>query len=639
MTNFHKGLWLAICFSLLPVLLFGADEPKYPAATIADSLKQGASAVVRDYSEVFTQSDVNHATYKVTKVVTILNKLGDGFAHFAIYGDRFRELSDFSGIIRDASGNVIKKIKKGDLRFSSVSEGAGTDDNFSITYICSLPGYPCTVEYTYQEKWKNGIASYPVFAPQNRYSVSVEKSDLRIETPLNVEMRERNNFGGSLKKETVGDKNIYSISLNNLKAVLGEPLSPSIGEVLPVMMTAPADMCYDSFCGNMKDWNSYGLWIASLLKGRDQLSPDLAAKLQDMVKGAKTDKEKIGIIYDYLQKNTRYVSIQLGIGGYQPIDALTVSKMGFGDCKGLTNLMKAMLASVGIASNYCVIRLDEKDKDLYPDFPSFYQLNHVILMVPQKNDSIWLECTSQTLPFGYIHQDIAGHNAIVVSDKGGQLVRLPSYTDKQNRQESVMEVVISEEGSATGKVSFTQYLDGYESTVYSFRANDNERILKFINGNLKLPQVKIGKFVASEDRSDFPFTCVKADIEVPDFANRTGSRLFIPACPLAKTSFNILTASTRNQDIVLRTGFSESDTIIITIPQAYTLEALPKDLDVNTTFGSIKAKTTVDGDKIIYIQDVDIISGRYNRSQYTEVKDFFAQITAAVKRNIVLKKL
>lgn len=68
-------------------------------------------------------------------------------------------------------------------------------------------------------------------------------------------------------------------------------------------------------------------------------------------------------------------------------------------------------------------------------------------------------------------------------------------------------------------------------------------------------------------------------------------------------------------------------------------EALPKDLDVNTTFGSIKAKTTVDGDKIIYIQDIDIISGRYNRSQYTEVKDFFAQITAAVKRNIVLKKL
>ena len=630
--------FLLVCFLMLSQLQFAADDSKYPVATIADSLKQGAYAVVRENSETFTQSDINNGTYKVTRVVTILSKLGDDFAHFALYGDKFRELSDFSGVIRDASGNVIKKVKKSDLRYSSVSEGAGTDDNFQITYICSLPGYPCTVEYTYQEKWKNGIASYPIFAPQDGYFKSVEKSDLRIEIPQNIVIRERSNYENNLKKEVIGDKNVYSISLNNRKAILAEPLSPSIREVLPIMMTAPADMCYDSFCGSMKDWNSYGLWIANLLQGRDKLSPDLVAKLQDMVKGAKTDREKVQIIYDYLQNNTRYVSIQLGIGGYQPIDALTVSKMGFGDCKGLTNLMKAMLSAVGIASNYSVIRFDEKDKDLYPDFPSFYQLNHVILMVPQKNDSIWIECTSQTSPLGYIHQGIAGHNAIVISDKGGQLVRLPAYEDKQNRKESIIDVIVGEDGSATGKATFVEYLDGYESTVYTFRSNDKERILKYINGNIKLPQIKVGKFAVSENKSAFPSTRIDADFEASNFANQTGSRLFIPACPLIKTSLNVLTASTRNLDIVLGTGFSESDTIIINIPQSYALESLPKDININTVFGSIKTQAKMDNNKIVYIQDVDILSGRYNRSQYTEVKDFFAQITAAVKRNIVLKK-
>lgn len=639
MKSFYKSLLLVICFIVLPKLLMAADDPKYPTAIIADSLKIGVHAVVRESSQVFIQSDINHATYKVTRVGTILNRLGDDYAHFTSYGDKFRELSDFSGVIRDASGNVIKKIKKSDLRFSSVSESAGTDDNFSITYVCSLPSYPCTVEYTYQEKWKNGIASYPIFAPQDGYFKSVEKSDLRIETPLDIVMRDRNNFGGKLKKEVAGDKNIYTISLNNKKAIIQEPLSPAIQKILPIMMTAPLDMCYDSFCGSMKDWNSYGLWVAGLLKGRDQLSPDLVSKLQGLVQGAKTDREKTQIIYDYLQKNSRYVSIQLGIGGYQPIDALTVSKMGFGDCKGLTNLMKAMLTSVGIESRYCVIRMDATDKDLYPDFPSFYQLNHVILVVPQKNDSIWLECTTQTYPFGYIHQDIAGHNAIVVSDKGGQLVRLPSYTDKQNRTESKMEVVVNEDASAKGVVKFVEYLDGYESAASTLRSNDSERILKYINGNLKLPQVKIGKYTVSEDKSAFPSTRLEASFEAPDFANQTGSRLFIPACPFAKLSFNVLTASTRNFDIDLKTGFSESDTIIITVPQSYTLESLPKDLDVNTLFGSIKTQATMEGSKITYIQSIDIISGLYNRSQYAEVKDFFAQITAAVKRNVVLKKL
>lgn len=624
---------------VLPQLLSAADEPKYAVGTIADSLKQGAYAVVRESSEIFTQSDINHATYKVIRAVTILNKLGDEFAHFNLYGDKFRELSDFSGIIRDASGNVIKKIKKSDLNYSSVSEGAGTDDGFRIIYVCSLPSYPCTVEYTYQEKWKNGISSYPVFAPQDGYFKSVERSDFRIEIPQNIEMRERNNFNGNLNKNTVGDKVVYSISLNNKKAVIKEPLSPSIREVLPIMMTAPAEMCYDSFCGSMKDWNSYGLWIASLLRGRDKLAPDFVTKLKDMVKGAKTDKEKIQIVYDYLQNNTRYVSIQLGIGGYQPIDALEVSRMGFGDCKGLTNLMKAMLTSIGVESNYCVIRLDEKEKDIYPDFPGFHQLNHVILMVPQQNDSIWIECTSQTYPLGYIHQGIAGHNAIVISEKGGQFVRLPAYTDKQNRKESIMEVAVAEDGNAVGKVVFVEYLDGYENNIYGFRANDKERILKYINGNIKLPQVKIGKFTVSEDKTIFPFTRVDANFEAFDFANQTGARLFIPACPLMKTSFNVLTASTRNLDIVIGTGFSESDTIIINIPQSYSLESLPKDINISTKFGSIKTQVKMDGTKIVYIQDVDIISGRYNRSQYTEVKDFFAQITTTVKRNIVLKKL
>lgn len=639
MKGFFKSLLLITCFIAQPLLLLAADDVKYPVASIPDSLKQGAHAVVRESSEAFIQSDINHATYKVTKVVTILSQQGDGFAHFVSYGDKFREITDFSGTIRDASGNVIKRIKKSDLRVSSVSESAGTDDRFSIIYICSLPSYPCTVEYAYQEKWKNGIVSYPIFRPQDGYFESVEKADLRIETPLSVQMRERNNFEGKLKKESIGDKNVYSISMVNRKAIAQEPLSLSSNEVLPKMMTAPVDMCYDSFCGSMKDWNNYGLWVAGLLKGRDALSPDLVTKLQGLVQGAKSDKEKIQILYDYLQKNTRYVSIQLGIGGYQPIDALTVSKMGFGDCKGLTNLMKAMLSSVGIESRYCLIELDATEKDLYPDFPSFYQLNHVILMVPQRNDSIWLECTSQTLPFGYIHQNIAGHNAIVVSDKGGQMVRLPAYTDKQNRTESMMTVAVSEEGSATGKVAFVEYLDGYESTVPGFRSNDKERILRYLNGNIKLPQVKIGKFTIIEDKSSFPSSRIDADFEASDFANRTGSRLFIPACPFAKLSFNVLTASTRNLDIALKTGFSQSDTVIITVPQSYTLESLPKDINVVTKFGSIKTQAKMEGDKITYVQDIDIISGLYNRSQYTEVKDFFAQITAAVKRNLVLKKL
>ncbi|MDR0823521.1 MAG: DUF3857 and transglutaminase domain-containing protein, partial [Prevotella sp.] len=356
-----------------------------------DSLSENACAIVRDYSAVFTQTDINNATFSVTKVITILNKQGEVYGHFYTYGDKFRELKSFSGIIKNVSGTVVKKIGKKDLTVSSLSEIQSSDD-YSITYECKHPTYPYTVEYTYQEKWKNGILSYPAFFPTPGAMISVEKANYTIELPAGMDLRYNSNFNCAVKEETTGNKHVYTFSTGGIKAIDREPLAPSSREIYPRVLIGPSDFCYDSHCGNMSDWNNYGAWISELLKGRDILPNDFINKLKELTKEAKDDKEKTAILYKYLQDHSRYVNISLGIGGYQPFEAASVAKSGFGDCKGLTNLMKAMLKAVDIPSNYCIISMNEKD--IFPDFPNFNQFNHVILLVPLKNDSIWLECTS-----------------------------------------------------------------------------------------------------------------------------------------------------------------------------------------------------------------------------------------------------
>lgn len=83
----------------------------------------------------------------------------------------------------------------------------------------------------------------------------------------------------------------------------------------------------------MESWQSYGEWQYQLLSGRDQLPPTLKEELQKRTANCNTPYEKIAAIYQYLASTTRYVSIQLGIGGLQPIAAADVNRTGFGDCK------------------------------------------------------------------------------------------------------------------------------------------------------------------------------------------------------------------------------------------------------------------------------------------------------------------
>ncbi|MBK5722807.1 DUF3857 domain-containing protein [Dysgonomonas sp. Marseille-P4677] len=625
-----------ICFIYLlaSVALYGNS----PIPNAADSLKENAVAIVENFEASFIQSDLNNATYKETKVITVLNKQGDRYANFYINGDNFRELKDFSGVIKNSSGTVIKKIGKKDLTISSISQQMATD-MYSIVYECKVPTYPYTIEYSYQEKWKNGIIFYPSFSPIEGYMQSVKNASYTIEVPANINLRSNINFDCNSKDEVVGNKHIYSFSAKNLKAINSEPLSPPFRDLYPRVLIAPSNFCYDSQCGDMTDWKGYGIWLANLLKGRDILPEDVSNNLKNLVKDAKSDEEKVEILYKYLQSNSRYVSIQLGIGGFQPIPAATVMKSGFGDCKGLSNVMKAMLNTVGISSNYCEIYSGER-KHFTKDFSNIQETNHAILMVPLKNDSLWLECTSQTLPFGYIHNNIAGHDVLVVTDSGeGKLCRVPTYSDEQNKQFSNLIINISEDGIAKGNMVFTNHLHSYASSVHYMTSKDRTEVIEYINQNMKLPKIQIDNIQVTENKTTSPSCSLSADFSAQDFVNKTGTRLFIPICPLNKGSYNIFSSNVRNLDIQINNGFSESDSITINIPKSYTVESLPKDISVKTPFGILKAQIKIDGNKIVYTQNIDIFTGKYSKENYNEIKAFFAEISQATKRKLVLKKI
>ncbi|MCL1944076.1 MAG: DUF3857 domain-containing protein [Candidatus Azobacteroides sp.] len=631
-----KYLFIALLGIFTGRLVVAQD---YPVLLIPDSLTKNANTVIRNYNINFIQNDVNDGISKISKTITILNSKGKNDAMIYILQDKFHELTDFSCTIRNSEGMILKKVKKGDLTTSSFSESFASDDKYSF-YECQAPSYPFTIEYNYQIKYKNGIIGYPVFDPINNYARSVETANYQIEIPSNMTIRYKvSNYDNPIDSLVTNNKKIYTCNIAGLKAQNEEPLSPPITEYVPYVIFGPTNFCYDGFCGNMSDWNSYGKWIFQLLAERDQLSPDFKEKIRSLTENAKSDKEKAKILYEYLQANMRYVSIQLGIGGFRPASASDVQRTGFGDCKGLSNMMKAMLNAVNIPSIYTVIRMDEKEKRIYTDFPNFIQFNHVILCVPFKNDSLWLECTSKTTPFGYIHNGISGHDALLITENGGKLCRLPSYPDSLNKSVSNLNIILTEDGTATGKVSYNYYLDQYESSVHTFETNDPQKQNDYLTKSMKSGKVKILNIHSNINKSADPEIKIDYDFIAEDFANRSSNRLFFPICPIKKIDYNIFSSSKREHDIKINNGYNDSDSINIQIPEGYSPESLPNDITVTTPYGIYISKIKYEDGKLKHFQNIQIFRKRHSKDDYKNIKTFFEKINESINRSVVIKKI
>ncbi len=127
-----------------------------------------------------------------------------------------------------------------------------------------------------------------------------------------------------------------------------EPNSPLGLQSLPVLSITPTTFEVEGYKGEMNSWEALGKWQLLLNAGREELPAETQAKVRELVANIPSKEAKIKVLYEYMQSRTRYVGIQLGIGGWQPFPASKVDSKGYGDCKALSNYMKALLNVVGI---------------------------------------------------------------------------------------------------------------------------------------------------------------------------------------------------------------------------------------------------------------------------------------------------
>ena len=397
-----KTILIALILGFAGLAKAEPGEPKYPVSDIPEALKNNVNVVFREDKMVFTIHSESKASFYVHQVVTIFNEKGKKYAVEVIGYDKLSKIKDLSGTVYDALGKQIKRLKNNEIYDQSAFDGFSLySDNRFKSIDLTQGTYPYTVEFEYEIEYKY-LFSIPGFVLIPDEKIAVQNSSYQLRYPQNLEPRYKvsNTDAKPLQGKTSDGLQSLTWSFSNVLPIRFEPHGPPKQDLLVTISVAPTLFEYDHYSGTMSSWDLFGQWISSLNKGRGELPAATQQKVRELTKNLNTTEEKVKVVYAFLQDKTRYVSIQLGIGGYQPFAATVVDQTGYGDCKALSNYMVSMLNTIGIPSHYALIRAGEGAASMETDFPSA-QFNHAIVAVPNGQDTLWLECTSQTNQIGY----------------------------------------------------------------------------------------------------------------------------------------------------------------------------------------------------------------------------------------------
>jgi hypothetical protein len=479
---------------------------------------------------------------------------------------------------------------------------------------------------------------FPDWVPAGGEKLSVEQSHFSIICPSDYRLRYKEfNYSGEPVVTTEKSKKITTWDATNIPAIVKEAACPRWHELTTMVITGPTDFQLGDYKGNMNTWEDYGKFLYALKSGRDNLPDNIKQQVHKLTDGIADVKKKISLLYEYMQKNTRYISIQLGIGGWQPFDATEVAKKGYGDCKALSNYMFSLLKEAGIRSDYTLIHSGDDQNYMTDDFPS-NQFDHVILFVPLEKDTVWLECTSQTLPAGYLSAFTADRYALAVEEGGGKLVHTPRYGLKDNLQVRKLKATLSDDASLLIQVNTTY--EGTEQDDVHDMINylSKDKVKEYLQKKLDFPTYELDKFDYKENRSMTPDVEEKLDLYVSNYAAITGKRLFITPNVMSRSYTKLRTEEERKFDIVLHDEYKHVDSVEIEIPKGYEIESPAQPVSIDAKFGKYSSTTTLVGNKIFYYRLREQYSGTFPAKDYADLVKYYDSIYKADRNKIVFVK-
>ena len=404
-------------------------------------------------------------------------------------------------------------------------------------------------------------------------------------------------------------------------------------------------------------WHDMGVWYTDLTRGRRDASPEINQKALALTASEPTTLAKMQALARFVQRDVRYVAIELGIGGYQPHPAVDVFAHKYGDCKDKVTLTSSLLKAIGVESYYVVINSERGA--ITPDMPAHTGgFDHVILAIklpdgvsdaslsavmqhPKLGRLLFFDPTDELSPLGHLSGPLQANYGLLVTPDGGELTELPQLPTTTNGIQRTAKLTLTLTGTLSGDVTEVRLGDSAARQRYALKsANKEADKIKPIETLMarSFSAYRLTKAsVVNLEQTELPFK-FNYSLVAENYAKSAGGLLLVrPRVVGNKGSGLLETKEPRQYPVVFEGPSRDTDMFEITMPAGYEVDDLPPPVSLEYGFASYHSKAEVSGNVLRYTRTFEVKDPSVPLSKVEDLKKFYRIIADDERNTAVLK--
>lgn len=576
------------------------------------------------------------------------------YVRIKIFTERGREkhskidIPYLSGVkIKDVAARTIKpdgsivELLKDDIIEKTVVKVSGLKLR---TKTFAFPGIEpgAIIEYKWKEVISNSSANNLRLQFQRDIPVQTIRYHIKPAGKMTVDVRAFNMDEPQFEKE----KNGFQVTtVTNMPAFREEPLMPPEDNVRSWAMVK-----YYSILSLLLGYPMLASSVYSGFQPYMKVDKEIKAKAAEITAGATTDDEKLQKIFEFVRTNIK--NTQAENSGFtddeieklkenkKPSDTL---KRGVGPGIDINLLFAALANAAGFEAR--VALLPDRGQRLFDrnvHIPGALRPSNIAV----RSGTSW-KFFDPGLPYitpGMLRWQEEGVEALI-ADERPIWTRTPLSPPEKSKEKRTATLKLDENGTLEGDVTveYTGHL-----AVERKRLNDEdsptqrEENLKEMVKN-RLSSAELTNIVIENAEDPVKPFVYKYHVRIPEYAQRTGKRLFFQPGYFNKGVEPLFSAGTRRYPIYFHYPWSEEDEITIQLPKGYTLDNADRPVPISAgiskhevRIGVTNDQTTLHYARSFFFGQRDVLL--FTVDKYELLKRLFDEVSKADNHMITLKQ-